>query len=210
MNFTNKEAVAKVVKFAREYKNTLANTKILVIYRDRNSNNIRYMEIIFRPSNFQHLTGLLLIDKQGKVKRNCSVEFYHKCTGNNLKDKEIMFKPDGTTPLKLDALSSIMDLTKITRIVGDYNNTKKWLDADMVVGGVNYCLAVSRQNDNTFFPRSGLLEDIRQVSKQSSQVLAIYQKNISEKNKYKTIRYIAKGLNLKKINYPDEIKKIIY
>lgn len=207
MEYTLKQAVSVAIKCGREYKRKLANTKILVIYRNRENNEIESIEIVFRPSNFQHLTGLILVDKQGNPKKNCSVEFYHKCTGNNLNIAEVRFKDDGTTPLKLDALPSLMDLTNITKIIGDYDNSKKWMDADVIVGGINFCLAVSEDKNGSYFPRSGLLEDIRNITRKSSQVLAIFQKKLSDKEVYKKICYVAKGLNLSNLNLPSDISE---
>ena len=114
----------KCDKCGKEYKKRFANTRVLIIYRNRENNRIQSIEIVFRPSNFQHLTGLILLDASGNQKSNCSVEFYHKCTGNNLKTSEVKFKEDGTAPLKLDALPSLMDLTNITKIIGDTKNAK--------------------------------------------------------------------------------------
>jgi len=205
MEYTLKQAVSVAIKCGKEYKKKFANTKILIIYRNRENNEIESIEIVFRPSNFQHLTGMALLDTQGNQKENCSVEFYHKCTGNNLKATEVRFKEDGTTPLKLDALPSLMDLTNITKIVGDYDNSKKWMEADVIVGGINFCLAVSEDKDGSYFPRSGLLEDIRNITRKSSQVLAIFQKKLSEKAAYQTVRYVAKGLDVSKLKLPLEI-----
>lgn len=207
MEYTLKQAVSVAIKCGKEYKKRYANTKILIIYRNRENNEIESIEIVFRPSNFQHLTGLQLLDAGGNQKKNCSVEFYHKCTGNNLKSTEIRFKEDGTTPLKLDALPSLMDLTNITKIVGDYDNSKKWMEADVIVGGINFCLAVSEDKDGSYFPRSGLLEDIRNITRKSSQVLAIFQKKLSDKEDYQKICYVAKGLELSKLNLSQEIEE---
>lgn len=210
MEYTSKQAVSVAIKCGKEYKKRFANTKVMIIYRNRENNEIEFIEIVFRPSNFQHLTGLILLDNKGNQKKNCSVEFYHKCTGNNLKASEIKFKEDGTTPLKLDALPSLMDLTNITKIIGDYDKSKKWMEADIIVGGINFCLAVSEDKEDkegNYFPRSGLLEDIRNITRKSSQVLAILQKGLNDKERYKTIRYVAKGLDFGNLNLPVEIKQ---
>lgn len=212
MEYTLKQAISVVIKCGKEYKRKFANTKVLIIYRNRESKEIEFIEIVFRPSNFQHLTGLILLDALGNQKSNCSVEFYHKCTGNNLKASEVKFKEDGTTPLKLDALPSLMDLTNITKIIGDYDKSKKWMDADVIVGGVNFCLAVSKDKEGgkgIYFPRSGLLEDIRNITGKSSQVLAIFQKKLNDRGKYSNIRYVAKGLELTKVRLPIAIEEKI-
>ena len=126
MKLTKEQAVNIVIKCAKEYKTKLANSRLLVIYRDRESNEIKSLEILFRPTNFQHLTGLQMLDKDGKERDSYAMEFYKRCLSVPFITKdEIGFKEDGTTPLKLGALPSLMDLTKITKICGDYNNSKK-------------------------------------------------------------------------------------
>lgn len=68
MEYTLKQSVRVAIKCGKEYKRKLANTKILIIYRNRKNNEIESMEIVFRPSNFQHLTGLQLLDADGNQK----------------------------------------------------------------------------------------------------------------------------------------------
>lgn len=208
MKYTLREAVAVAVKCAREYDKKLANTSILIIYRDRQDNMIKHLIIQFRPSNFQHLTGLLLKDQNGTILENRSILFYHKCIQNALKIDEVDFKPDNTTPLKLEALPRLMDLTKITRITGDYDNARLYLEAEKVVGGINYCLAISADENGFYYPKSALLEDIRNLTNNSSQVLSIFQKTNAETSFHK-IRYVAKGLNIQNLKLPNEIKSII-
>ena len=208
MELTKEQAIDVAIKCAKEYKAKLSNTRILIIYRDRVSNEIRSLEILFRPSNFQHLTGLLMADANGKERAGCALEFYRRCVSPPyiIKD-EIRFKDDGTTPLKLEALPALMDLTKITKICGDYNSTKTNLEADALVGGVNFSLAISKTETGSteFFPRSALLEDIRNLVNNPSQVLAIFQKRLTNKERYKDIRYVAKGFDITKAVLPAEI-----
>ena len=67
----------------------------------------------------------------------------------------------------------------------------------------------SKYEDGRYFPRSGLLEDIRNITKKSSQVLAIFQKKLNDKDPYKMVCYVAKGLELSKLNLPPEISEQI-
>ncbi len=212
MRFTKEQAVDTIIRCGKEYKEKLNNTKILVIYRDREINETDAIEILFRPSNFQHLTGVMLVDRNGKIKQGRSIEFYKRCISNPFITKEeILFKEDGTTPLKLSALPALMDLTKITKICGNYNNSKKDLVADAIVGGVSFALAVSKyeNSSNEYFPRSALLEDIRNLVDNASQVLAIFQKPIADKGKYKMIRYVAKGVTISNVELPSKIRDAI-
>ena len=99
----------------------------------------------FYERNYQHLTGIELIERDGRVLHNQSVNFYRKCIENKLSVNEFQFKKDGTTYLKLAALPSIMNIAKITKITGDYNNVRPYLFVDKVVGNVNFCLGLSRE-----------------------------------------------------------------
>lgn len=89
---------------AKQYQQKLLNRKLIIIYRERQNNEIRYIEVVFHERNYQHLTGLELIDKNGNVLHNQSINFYRKCIENKLALEEFQFKKDGTTHLKLVAL----------------------------------------------------------------------------------------------------------
>ena len=164
MKITKEDARRLVLNCAKKYQQNLLNKMLLVIYRDRLDNKIHFIEVVFRKRNYQHLTGLELIDNNGKVLRNQSLNFYRKCIENKLSLNEIRFRQDGTTQLKLTALPILMDVTKITKITGDYNNLRPYLFVDKVMGGVNFCLGLSLEN-NIYVPSSALLEDIKNLRK---------------------------------------------
>ena len=67
MKFTKEETRRKVLNCAKQYQQKLLNKKLLIIYRDRQDNVIRYIEVVFLARNYQHLTGLELIDDDGNV-----------------------------------------------------------------------------------------------------------------------------------------------
>ena len=207
MKITKEDARRLVLNCAKKYQQNLLNKMLLVIYRDRLDNKIHFIEVVFRKRNYQHLTGLELIDNDGKVLRNQSLNFYRKCIENKLSLNEIRFRQDGTTQLKLTALPILMDVTKITKITGDYNNLRPYLLVDKVMGGVNFCLGLSLEN-NIYVPSSALLEDIKNLTNTPSQVLAILQKDITD-IKYTNVKHVAKGLSLEKLVLPDDIKKMI-
>lgn len=121
MKFTKEDARRNVLNCAKQYQKKLLNKKFLVIYRERRDSMIRYIEVAFYERNYQHLTGLELIDREGNVLRKQSVNFYRKCIENKLGIEEFRFKVDGTTHLKQAALPVLMDITKITKITGDYS-----------------------------------------------------------------------------------------
>lgn len=72
MKFTKEDARRRVLNCAKQYQQKLLNKKMIIIYRERRDNKIRSIEVVFYKRNYQHLTGLELIDKNG-TKNN--VEF---------------------------------------------------------------------------------------------------------------------------------------
>ena len=207
MKFTKEDARRRVLNCAKQYKQKLLNKKLIVIYRERKDNTIRYIEVAFYERNFQHLTGIELLDKDGNVLYHQALNFYRKCIENKLGINEIQFKSDGTSHLKLQALPTLMDVTKITKITGDYNNVRPYLFVDKVMGGVNFCLGLTKENKE-YVPSSALLEDIKKVTDAPSQVLAIFEKDANSEI-YENIKHIAKGLNLNHIQLPSEISNMI-
>lgn len=207
MQFTKEDARKQVLNCAKIYNEKLLNKKMMVIYRERQDNIIRYIEVMFHERNYQHLTGLELIDKKGNVLRNQSMNFYRKCIDNKLGLEEFQFKKDGTTQLKLKTLPILMDITKITKITGDYNNIRPYLFVDKVIGNVNFCLGLKRDN-NVYVPSSALLENIKKLTDMPSQVLAIFEKGVNE-DIYSTIKHVSKGLNLNNITLPIKINEMI-
>lgn len=207
MKFTKENARRRVLNCAKQYREKLLNKKLIIIYRERQDNTIHHIEVLFHERNYQHLTGLELIDNEGNLLRNQSVNFYRKCVNNKLGIDEFRFKQDGTTHLKLAALPILMDITKITKITGDYNNVRPYLFVDKVMGGVNFCLGLSKE-DNVYVPSSALLEDIKKLTDTPSQVLAILEKGTDDEI-YSTVKHVAKGLNLNNIILPEKISSII-
>ena len=194
MKFTKEDARKRVLNCAKQYQQNLLHKKLLIIFRERQDNSIRFIEVIFHERNYQHLTGLELTNTEGKILQHQSKNFYRKCIENKLGLNEFQFKSDGTSHLKLAALPVLMDVTKITKITGDYNNLRPYLFVDKVMGGINFCLGLSREND-VFVPSSALLEDIKKLTASPSQVLAIFEKDI-DSELYSTVKHVAKGLNL--------------
>lgn len=207
MKFTKEDARRRVLNCAKQYQQKLLNKMLIIIYRERQDNIIRYIEVVFYERNYQHLTGLELIDRNGNVLHNQSMNFYRKCIENKLGLEEIQFRQDGTTHLKLSALPVLMDVTKITKITGDYNNVRPYLFVDKVIGGVNFCLGLSRE-EHIYVPSSALLADIKSLTNAPSQVLAILEKSM-DTELYSTVKHVAKGLNLNNIILPKEISEMI-
>ena len=84
MKYTKEEARRVVLNCAKLYQQKLLNKRFMIIYRERLDNRIRYIEVVFLERNYQHLTGLEMVDSQGKKLHNQSVNFYRKCIENKL------------------------------------------------------------------------------------------------------------------------------
>ncbi|MCD7885670.1 MAG: PBECR4 domain-containing protein [Lachnospiraceae bacterium] len=203
MKYTQAEARRIALNCAKEYSQKLLGKVFLIIYRERQDNSIKYIEVIFLKRNYQHLTGLELIDSNGQVLKNQSENFFRKCLNNKLGLNEFRLKQDGTTHLKLAALPVLMDISKITKITGDYNKARPYLYVDKVIGGVNFCLGLSKEKQ-MYVPSSALLENIKKLTNAPSQVLAIFQKNMDDEI-YSEVKHVAKGLNLNNISLPENI-----
>ncbi len=63
----------------KKYKEHMVNKKFIFIYRDSNDQIIKSLEVAFKPENFQHLTGLLLLNEDGTIKQRSAQEFYNRC-----------------------------------------------------------------------------------------------------------------------------------
>lgn len=214
MGITKEKAVEIAIREGKNYKNKLAGTILFIIYRDREDNKIKGLEIEFYPHHYQHLTGLALteIDKTTGnriIRKYTAKEFYNRCVRKPyITPQEIEFLDNFTIDLKMTALPLITQITKITKMAGEFNiNTKIKLECDYIIGGENSCIGISKNKDNDrYFPRSCLNENIKKITTYSSQVIGIFQKKINDTEKYKTIKYVAKGIDLSAINMPKEIE----
>lgn len=206
--YTKKEALRIVIAAAKEYARQLEGLNYLFIYRNRSNHKIEHFEAVFLPRNYQHLTGIEFLDREGNLQQN-SVFFYQKCLDNTLTEDEIQFKKDGTTPLKLEALPKLVQFLQFSKMTALYNGIRPKLAVERIAGTTKYCLGFVK--DNTYFvPNSCLLEDIRKLGDSPSQILAIMSKRAKKSTPvYKDIRYIAKGVPLNKLEFSDELKELV-
>lgn len=208
-SYTKDEARRIAMQCAKVYDRRLAGNQFIFIYRDRMDNSVKCFEVYFGKENYQHLTGLELVDQKGFVREHVAELFYDKCLNNRLGKDEIQFKKDGTTNLKLVALPALMKIQEITKIAGGYNGIRPYLIADKVIGNVNFCLGILKDSKNGYYvPASSLLDDIKKITNNPSQVLAIFSK-VSSDNIYKNVCYVTKGLNLHKLKIPKEILEVV-
>lgn len=201
-------AINIITSSAMEYEKNLNNRNFIFIFKNRTTNQIEYFESVFLNRNFQHLTGLIFLDKSGNPLSN-STYFYKKCLNKTITTSEICFKNDGTTELKLQALPLIVKFFKSSKMTAIYNSIKPKLAIERLVGTTTFCLGF-KKDTHYYVPSSCLLEDIRDLSDVTFQILAILSKP-ANKNcpTYKDVCYIAKGIELSHLSLTPELLNLI-
>lgn len=210
--YTKRGILDNIFGVAKDYKKYLAYSSLLIIYKDKISNKIEGIEVYFHPDKYQHLTGIDLLDKNGIKREHVAMEFYRRCLGvPYITEAELSYDVNENY-YKMNALPYLSNITGITKMTGEYDERlKDKLKADYIIGGTNCCIAIEKYKDkNVYYPKSSLSEDIRNITKYSSQVLAIFQKFDSEGgNIFSNVKYVAKGTNLFALNYSKELKEKI-
>lgn len=191
---TDKEILDEVINCANLYKNNLEKNNIMFVFQNKQAKNIedsiQFIETIYYPTNFLHLTGLKA--------RVSSTLFYERATTHNLAINDIKIKNRYMTELKLGILKNLMSIEKSTKSVGDFDNTiKDKLYTEKVVGNVHYCMGYVKDDETGYFytPNSSLREDIRDITNNNSRIIAILKKEQS-KEFYNVITYIVNDINL--------------
>lgn len=207
--YTRKRALQIIIATAKDYKKQLENNNFIFLYKNRKTNSIEYFETIFLARHFQHLTGINYIDPITKISIRNSYDFYNKCITNNISETEIAFKKDGTSQLKLEALPNLINFLHFSKMTVAYSNNRPKLNVDRFAGTTNYCLGF-KKDKKYYMPSSCLLEDIRHLGNNPSQILAVLQRHKDEPDsKYKNIRYVAKGVPLDKLSLSPELQALI-
>lgn len=202
--YTKEEAISIVTDCAKKYKENLADKKLLFVCQDKH-NNISCVEFSFYTYNYLHLTGL-------KVKRETTEDneeilnaslFYDRCLKHRLSPSDFEFSDDGTTHMKLNVLSSVLNKNLSANMIGDYNSYNPKLYTEKLVGGVKACIGfVKTQNRDCFVPNTVLKTDIRDYTKNTARVIAVFRKNIDQQT-YEEITYKAKKIDWTLIQYPE-------
>ena len=186
-----KEIIKLLKENAIKYKENLKDRNLLVVYKE--NKEIKSIEILFLSRNFMHLTGVKAKDKYNKyMKAN---QFYHACLNNKLSYKDIIIKEDGTTKLKLNVLNQLINIEKKCKMVGIYNNYKKELVTEILIGNTTMCLGIIKNSSYYYMPNTLLKEDIRKLIIKPYQIIAILKKN-SKDEKYVEIIYKNKKIDI--------------
>lgn len=198
MKSHNKEEALKIIiACAKKYNEHLLNKNLLFIAA--NKQNILYTtEVLFKDSNFLHLTGC----RVNKDKMSAS-RFFDACINNKLSLSDFNVAPDGTTDLKLSVLSALMSKNLSANTIGEYNSEGIRLYTEKLVGGIKGCIGfITDAQSHMLVPNTVLNKDIRDCTKiPQLRILITYRKSISEAN-YSEIVYSAKKINWDNIVLP--------
>lgn len=208
INMTDRQIIDTVVDCAKLYRDNLEKYNIMFVFKNNklnsNKEKIEFIETIYYPTNFLHLTGL-------KSKNYTSANFYYKILNGNLSMKDIQVNDKYTTELKLDVLKNLMNIGKTARSVGIYNGkVKNNLYTEKVVGSVHYCLGYVMDKETKYFytPNTALKEDIRDITYSTNQVLAILKKKRNDKL-YNQISYMCKDFDMNIFFKNEELIQLI-
>ena len=194
---TKKQAIAIIIKCARQYQQYLESTQIVFVYRDQN-NHSNYTAVRFHSHNFLHFTGIS--PRQGM---NAN-DFYRAALNNRLSEHDFSFKNNHTTELKLNVLSTVMNIDTKARMIGNYIGPHLELYTEKVTGTTTACLGLIQGKD-CYLPNSVLSEDIRSiVPNPPGKIYAIFKKPIHS-SLYTQLTYKSKNITITKKCLPKEL-----
>ena len=197
------DAVHIIVQCAEAYCENLNNTNLLMVYRNKSSNEFEWIETVFLPRNFMHLTGV----RQNGNNPITSVNFYNKCIDRRLYEDDFVFSNDGTISLKLSVLPNLMKKNLSAKMIGDYKEYSLVLHTEKIAGSTTACIGfVFDEESGLYVPNTVLKRDIREATKNNyARILAIYQKAIHDKL-YNTCVYCGKGVDVSAIDPNDLLR----
>ena len=199
---TKKQAIAIITKCARQYQQYLENNQVVFVYRDQN-NHSNYTAVRFHSHNFLHFTGIS--PRQGMNANG----FYRAALNNRLSEHDFSFKNNHTTELKLNVLSTIMNIDTKARMIGNYIGPHLELYTEKVTGTTTACLGLIQGKD-CYLPNSVLSEDIRSiVPKPPGKIYAIFKKPIHS-SLYTQLTYKSQNITITKKCLPKELLSEIH
>lgn len=207
-HYTKEKAITVVTSCAKAYKENLVDKSLLFVCSDK-YNNISCIEFTFDSSNFLHLTGLkpkAFINESGKEHTLNATEFYNRCLDRKLRTLEFDFAADGTTPLKLDVLPSLINKCLSAKMIGDYNSSNPKLYTEKLVGNVSACMGFVKANHTgRYVPNTVLKVDIRNYTVGMTKVIAVFRKCKDEKS-YCECTYASKNVDWSLVKYSEEFE----
>lgn len=141
--------------------------------------------------------------KTGK-KKITAAHFFELCIDRRLSENDFEFAEDGTTPLKMKVLPSVVKKSLSANMIGFYNGLQPRLYTERIAGSVKACVGFVRdEDDGRYVPNTVLEGDIRQKVTRPDRILVTYRKK-SDTAEYSEIVYAAKKVDWKTIKVPKE------
>lgn len=200
--YSKYEIANKLKNCAKIYKQNLENKKLLFLTEDK-TNFFSFFEIAMFPRNFMHLTGCKIIENNKNIP---TIEFYSRFLNNNINEKNIILS-NSTSFYKIEILPQLMNLDKNAKILGDYDNSKIYLQTNKLVGNINACIGFIKEK-HTYIPNTALNEDIRNITTNIKKVIAVFKKNFNDKM-YNQITYLKNNYNISKLLKCVNIKNLV-
>lgn len=206
-HYTKEQAIAVVVRCAEHYRDEFATKNLLLICQDKHK-RIHTVELSFDASNYLHLTGLKVKKRQIGLEDTedaiSAREFYERCLAHRLRTSDFEFSKDGTTPLKLDILPTLISKNLSATMIGDYNSRNPKLVTDKLAGGISACMGfVPTGAKQRYVPNTILKVDIRDYICNQARIIAIYRKPL-DAARYEEATYYAKRVDWNTVLFPDE------
>lgn len=184
--------MTELVKAKSTYDKYLLNKDFLYIFKNKITEKIDFFEMKCIANNFLHLTG---VDTTIKA-----ADFYKRLGENRISLKEIGYKSNGTTRLKLEVFDRIhLLVTSPVQVCfqDDFFTLKLRVDLLLnrpIANRKDIVLGLKQMRGFDFFvPASIIKEEPQKIGKDFSQVLCILEKNRGERE-YNVIRYKAKEI----------------
>ncbi len=184
--------MSELLKAKSIYDEHLLNKDFLYIFKNKITEKIESFEMKCIANNFLHLTG---VDTTIK-----SADFYKRLSENRISLKEIGYKSNGTTRLKLEVFDRIpLLITSPVQVCFQDNFFTLKLRVDILlnrptINRKDIILGLKQMRGFDFFvPASIIKAEPQKIGRDFSQVLCILEKNRGEKE-YSIIRYKAKEI----------------
>ena len=180
------EALRIVHVCAALYEKNLSGNNVL--FATASKDEPFFVETLFQPQNFLHLTGL-----QTSLS---SERFYDAALHQRLKLSDVSFKTSGVTELKLQILPRLMSIHITARMIGDYDHSQPLLITDKFAGTVAMAMGFTLAN-GVYVPNTALKKDLRDITANATRrkVAAIFVKPRTD-DLYRQLTYIAKGITI--------------
>jgi len=207
MGYTKSEALKIVVSCAEKYHAELEGKSLLFITMDKYKRT-ESIEFSFHGYNYLHLTGLKLNRSSGDPSLTADA-FYDRCLSHKLSPSDFQFSSDGSTALKLDVLQYVINKNLAANMIGELGSQKPLLYTEKLAGSVRACVGFVYDADiSQYIPNTVLKEDIRDISKNTRRVIAVFRKRTGDKE-YAEITYLARKVDWSAIRFPDAYANLL-